>query len=76
MDEIFGGQKTAQAQHQFILATVDNASSSGTLIRFDDGTTSLARYKRIVTGQTLSAGDRVLVASISGSFVIIGKISN
>lgn len=31
-------------------------------------------YSFIVTGQSLASGDRVLVAHVSGTYIVIGKI--
>lgn len=32
------------------------------------------KYSYIVTGQSLAPGDRVLVAHVSGTYIVIGKI--
>lgn len=59
-----------------MLATVGSVSAAGTTLILDGQTSATTkRYKRVVTGQTLAAGDRVLVARISGTFVILGKIA-
>ena len=59
-----------------MLATVGSVSAAGTTLILDGQMAATTkRYKRVVTGQTLAAGDRVLVARISGTFVILGKIA-
>lgn len=57
------------------IATVaDYNSSTGSTLIFDGETTATAkRYKRI-SGVTFATGNRVLVAKISGTYVIIGRI--
>lgn len=57
------------------IATVGSANSSGiTLIIPPETTPTEKRYKRILNGQTLSANHKVLVASISGTYVVLGRV--
>lgn len=74
MDELIWDQTGSEAG-QLLLATVGASSSStGTTLRIDgDSAAGSQRYRKI-SGQSLSAGDRVLVAQVGGSYVIIGKI--
>lgn len=59
-----------------ILATVGSVSSSGITLRFSgQSEASEKKYKRLMTGQTLYAGDRVLVVKLSGTYVVLGKIA-
>lgn len=59
---------------KLLLATVANADSTGITLIFDGtDTPSTKRYKR-ATNQGLSAGTRVLVAKISGTYVILAPI--
>ena len=60
---------------ELLIATVGNYNSStgSTLILPGETTATTKRYKRI-SGLTISAGSRVLVARISGTYVIIGRI--
>ena len=74
MIELFYPQADREAPEQLLLATVGSVNASGTTLAFNGGTASTTRYKRVQTGQTLAAGDVVLVARISGSYVILGKI--
>lgn len=67
---------TDAAQHgDFLIATVGNYSSStgSTLILPGSTEPTTKRYKRI-NGLTIATGSRVLVARVSGTYVIIGRI--
>lgn len=76
MDELFSIAPQPSAREPLMLATVGSVSAAGTTLILDGQTAATTkRYKRVVTGQTLAAGDRVLVARISGTFVILGKIA-
>lgn len=59
----------------FRLATVANynASTGSTLIFDGETEATTKRYKRI-SGITFANGDRVLVAKMSGTYVIFGRI--
>ena len=61
---------------QLIVATVGTATAAGVTLVLP-GTTSASqkRYKRLITGESLTAGDLVLAAQISGSYVVLGKIA-
>ena len=60
---------------ELLLASVGTSTTAGTTLIFDGGASATTKtYKRIDNGVALAAGDRVLVARISGSYVIIGKI--
>lgn len=60
------------------IATLGTGSSSSgwTLILDGQTTASQKSYKALSSAGTLSQGNRVLVARVSGSYVIIGKIGN
>lgn len=60
---------------ELILATVGNFNSTtGSTLIFDGAdAASTKRYKRIGSAR-LSAGTRVLVAKISGTYLILGQI--
>lgn len=59
---------------ELILATVGTVSAEGTTLIFDGtDTPTTKRYKK-ATGQALSAGTRVLVAKISGTYIIVAPI--
>ena len=74
MTDFFLPRERIETPEQLLLATVGSVSSQGTTLAFNAGAASATRYKRVQTGQTLAAGDLVLVARISGSYVILGKI--
>lgn len=69
--------ETSGGSQLLYLATIANYNSStGATLTFDGQTSATTkRYKHVANGTTLSAGDRVLVAKISGTYVILGKIS-
>ena len=78
MDDLFITEQTAGAQPgraELLLATVGNYNSStGTTLIFDGtDTATTKRYKRVGSA-SLSAGSRVLVAKISGTYLILGRI--
>lgn len=65
----------AGRKSELLLASVGTSTTAGTTLIFDGGASATTKnYKRIDNGVALAAGDRVLVARISGSYVIIGKI--
>lgn len=64
----------AGGDQSILLATVDSVTAEGVTLRLDgQQTPTQKRYKQL--SGSLSAGDRVVVARISGSFVVLGKIS-
>lgn len=64
-----------ETDEQLFLAQVGSVSSSGTTLRINGEDATATGFKHLVTGQSLSAGDLVLVARLSGSYVILGKIA-
>lgn len=61
---------------EFYIGTAANVSSEGVRILFDGQTEATEkRYKILNTGVQVASGDRVIVAKISGSYVVLGKIS-
>lgn len=62
--------------NELLLAEVDSVSASGVALILPGMATATQKlYKQVLTGETLTVGDRVLVARISGSYVVIGKIA-
>ena len=60
----------------FFLATVGSVTSSGITLRFaGQNEASQKKYKRLKTGATLYSGDRVLLAKMAGTYVVLGKIA-
>lgn len=76
MDEIFNPALPDPVRDQLTLATVGSVTAGGTTLILDgSGSATTKRFKRVVTGQTLAAGDRVLVVRLSGTYLILGKIA-
>lgn len=73
-DDLFEEQQTAHTGEQILLAKVIGISGQTAKIQVD-GSTIDRFYKIMQTGATLAANDRVVVAKISGSYVILGKIT-
>lgn len=72
MDELTAGRLTSSTP--LMIATVADYSSNGsTLYLPGSSEPTTKRYKRI-SGLTIATNDRVLVAKISGTYVIIGRI--
>lgn len=76
-DEYFPEQGTAELPSSLLLAKVGSyTSGSGITLIFDGQTAATTkRFKRLST-YTPSAGARVLVAKIGGSYVILGAVVN
>ena len=72
---VFGKQEPPEPESPFVVAEVgDYNSSTGTTLIFPGQTTaSQKRYKRLYN-VSLSAGQKVLVAKLSGTYVILGRI--
>ena len=75
MNEIFGAEGALSGSETLMIAEVGSSTSSGTTLRFNATGATTTRFKKVVTGQSLSAGDQVLVARVSGGYVVIGKIA-
>ena len=75
MNELFGAEGVPSGSETLMIAEVGSSTSSGTTLRFNSTGATTTRFKKVVTGQSLSAGDQVLVARVSGGYVIIGKIA-
>jgi len=60
---------------RFLIGTVADVTSGGVKVVFD-GTEDATekRYKQLSTAITLTAGDRVVIMKISGSYVVLGRI--
>lgn len=63
-------------QAELLLGTIGSVTSAGATLILDGASTpTTKRYKHVVTGTTLAANDRVLLAKLSGTYVILGKIA-
>ena len=60
---------------ELLIASVGNYDSSwGTTLILPGSTTPTTKRYKQISGLSISSGDRVLVAKISGTYVIIGRI--
>lgn len=78
MDElIFSGEFLGSTPNSpFLMATVSDVDSEGVSLSINGGLEELKKkYKALQNGQSYAKGDRVLVAKVSGTYVILGKIS-
>lgn len=75
MNELFGAEGVPSGSETLMIAEVGSSTSSGTTLKFNATSATTTRFKKVVTGQSLSAGDQVLVARVSGGYVVIGKIA-
>ena len=65
------------AQAEFVCATVTAVTASGVRILVDGETTATQKeYKRLASYAAPAVGDRVVAMQQSGTFVILGPISN
>lgn len=70
----FVKETSPPSNSQFRLATVTSLSGSNPMIRFDgESVASSKAYKRLGS-YSATVGDRVLLATISGTYVILGKV--
>lgn len=73
MNELLYAETPEKTSVALDVATVGSVTAAGITLVIQGHTTEKA-YKRLLNGQTLSAGDRVLVAKISGTYVVLGEI--
>ena len=70
-------QEANKGQDAFALGTVVSVVNNKVTVRLDGQSSASAKaYKRITTGATLSAGYRVLLARVSGTYIVIGRVNN
>lgn len=77
MDELFYGErlKAKNRGGEIFLATVATVSSGGVTLLFDgQETASTKKYKILLNGAPLEAGDRVAVVKYSGTYLVLGAI--
>ena len=59
----------------YLATVVSYSSSTGVKIRLDGEETGMEKsYKRLY-GTTYSAGQRVLVAKMSGTYIVLGRLT-
>lgn len=56
------------------MAEVGSVEADGVHLIFAGADASQKGYKRLASAGTLAAGDIVLAASVSGTYVVLGKI--
>lgn len=59
----------------FKLATVKSVNSAGVTVILDGETTATSQRFTRLESAAIVAGDRVLLAAVSGSYVVLGKIT-
>ena len=80
MDELlFQNEEKSQGSDSnsvFYLGTVTASDSTGIQLTMDGETDPMTkRYRQILTGRTIPVGARVVVAKISGTYVVLGQLS-
>ena len=78
MDELIlsGELLSAKPESQLFVANISEVDSTGATLILNSGMEATSkRYRHIGTGLELDKGDRVLVAKVSGTYVILGKIT-
>lgn len=60
---------------EFLIARVTSVSTTGVAIRPEDSGAALTKQYSFIVGQTLKANDRVLAVEVSGTYVVLGKLS-
>jgi hypothetical protein len=74
--ELSDDPKTGQSKEPvFYIAKVVAASGGHLSLLFDGETTATQKYYPRLTSYTVSIDDRVLVAKVSGTYVVLGKIN-
>lgn len=78
MDElIFSGELLdSTPSSPFLVGVVSDIDSEGVSLSINGGVENLKKkYKAVQTGHSIEKGDRVLAAKVSGTYVVLGKIS-
>lgn len=60
----------------FKLATVTSVSNEFPFIKFDGESSASSKKYSLLASYTPAINDRVLLAAVSGTYVILGKIKN
>ena len=77
MDELFDNQgRQPDGGPQLQIATVTSATAKTARIKLNGMTAAIDKDFRVLqTGVALTVGDRGVAAKISGTYVILGKLS-
>lgn len=68
--------KLQKTEKPFSIGTVGSVSGLKATIQFDGEGSASSKYYPSLAPYTPTGGDRVLVANIAGTHVILGKIQN
>lgn len=74
MDMFTAAQKSAQESPLLSLAAIGAKYTDGVSLIFPGQPEATAKHYRCNPDVTFSAGDRVLIARISGSYVVLCKV--
>jgi len=75
MNNIFLPQAVPASPGQLQVATFQGwVSGKGCTLILEGQTTPTTKYYKRLSSAALTSGDRVLIAEVSGTFVILGKI--
>lgn len=74
--EFFSNINNNKDNKAFKLATVTAVSSGSPKIKFDGENTASLKQYAYIDGYIPVIGDRVLLASVGGSYIVIGKINS
>lgn len=79
IDSLYSGESEAQESPQetgYQMATVATVESDGVTLIFDGETAPSEKHYKVNAGAQLSAGQRVLLQSISGTYVVLCAVGN
>ena len=75
MDELFEPAEQADSSSLLQIATITSVGSGTARIKFNGLGAIDKDYRVLKTGVSLAVNDRVVIAKISGTYVILGKLS-
>lgn len=78
MDELIASGELLDSKQErlFFRATIDDIDSEGISISINGGLEKLRKkYKCLDTGISLQPGDSVLVAKMTGTYIILGRLA-
>ncbi len=74
-DNVFILEQESKQETHFFLAKVKAFSSNMATLNIDGDTNATVKKYKVLNDKYLETGDRVLVAKISGTYIVLGKIS-
>ena len=75
MDEWDRKEQTQNGAEFFLATVVSYSSTAGVKIRLDGQDEAMSKLYKRLYGTTYSAGQRVLVIKLSGTYIVIGRIA-